>query len=83
MDIFNTSGEKVLSKKFNIDYTDIVFCEDYFVVYNESECLVSNMSGVEKYNGVFKDTVYALIPTKSVARYVLVTQDALETIELK
>ena len=83
MDIFNTSGEKVLFKKFNIDYTDIIFCEDYFVVYNESECLVSNMSGVEKYNGVFKDTVYALIPTKSVARYVLVTQDALETIELK
>lgn len=83
LDIFNTSGEKVLSKQFNIDYTDILFCSDYFVIYNERECLVCNMSGVEKYNGTFKDTVYALIPTKSVAHYVLVTQDSLETIELK
>ena len=30
-----------------------------------------------------KNTVYAVIPTKNVARYVLVTQNSLETIELK
>lgn len=83
MDVYNTSGSKVLSKEFNIDYTDIIFYENYFVVYNELECLVCNMKGVEKYNGSFKNTVYAVIPAKDVARYVLVTQDSLETIELK
>ena len=83
MDVYNAGGDKILSKEFNIDYTDIVFCNDYFVAYNERECLVCSMNGVEKYNGNFKNTVYALIPTNSVARYVLVTQDSLETIELK
>lgn len=83
MDVYNTSGSKVLSKEFNIDYTDIIFYDNYFVVYNELECLVCNMKGVEKYNGSFKNTVYAVIPAKDVARYVLVTQDSLETIELK
>lgn len=83
IDIYNASGNKVLSKEFNIDYTDILFCDDYFVAYNEFECLVCNMNGVEKFNGNFKNTVYTLIPTKNVARYVLVTQDSLETIELK
>lgn len=83
MDVYNTSGNKVLSKEFNIDYTDIVFCNGYFVAYNELECLVCNMNGVEKYSGNFKNTVYTLIPTKVETRYVLVTQDSLETIELK
>lgn len=83
MDVYNTSGNKVLSKEFNIDYTDIVFCNGYFVAYNERECLVCNMNGVEKYSGNFKNTVYTLIPTKVETRYVLVTQDSLETIELK
>lgn len=83
MDVYNTSGNKILSKEFNIDYTDIVFCNGYFVAYNERECLVCNMNGVEKYSGNFKNTVYTLIPTKVETRYVLVTQDSLETIELK
>lgn len=83
MDVYNTSGNKILSKEFNIDYKDIIFCSDYFIIYNDAEWLVCNMNGVEKYNGNFKNTVYALIPTKNVARYVVVTQDALETIELK
>lgn len=83
MDVYNTSGTKVLSKTFNIEYTDIVFGTDYFVVYNELECMVCNINGVEKYNGDFKKTVYTLIPTQNAARYVLVTQDSIESIELK
>lgn len=83
MDIYNTSGSKVLSKEFNIDYTDIVFCDDYFVVYNELECMVSTMKGIEKYNGSFKNTVYAVVPEKNSAHYVLITQNSLESIELK
>lgn len=83
LDVYNTSGNKVLSKPFNIDYKDIIFCSDYFVVYNEQECLVCNMNGVEKYNGNFYDTVYVLVPTNHISRYVLVTQDSLQTIELK
>lgn len=83
MDVYNTSGNIILSKGFNIDYQDIIFCNDYFVIYNDAEMLVCNMKGVEKFSGSFKESVYTLIPTKSVARYVLVTQDSLETIELK
>ncbi len=83
MDVYNTSGNKILSKEFNIDYKDILFRGDYFVVYNDAEWLVCNMKGVEKFSGSFNNTVYALIPTQNEARYVVVTQDALETIELK
>lgn len=83
IDVYNTNGNKVLSKAFDIDYKDIVFCSDYFIVYNEQECMVCNMNGVEKYNGAFKDTVYTLVPSQNVSHYVLVTQDSLQTIELR
>lgn len=83
LDVYNTSGNEVLSKAFDIDFQDIVFCNDYFVIYNEQECIVCNMNGVEKYNGNFKDTVYTLVPSKHISGYVLVTQDSLQTIELK
>lgn len=83
MDVYNTSGNIILSKEFNMEYQDIIFCSDYFVIYNDAELLVCNMKGAEKFSGSFKESVYALIPTKNVARYVLVTQDSLETIELK
>lgn len=83
LEVYNTSGNNILSKEFNIEYTNILFCSDYFVIYNETEWLICNMNGVEKYSGNFKDTVYTVIPTKNVSRYILVTQDALETIELK
>jgi len=83
IDVYNTSGNKVLSKSFDIDYKDIVFCSDYFVIYNEQEFIVCNMNGVEKYNGNFKDTVFALIPNRNVSHYVLITQDSLQNIELK
>lgn len=83
MDVYNTSGNIILSKEFNMEYQDIIFGSDYFVIYNDAELLVCNMKGAEKFSGSFKESVYALIPTKNVARYVLVTQDSLETIELK
>jgi len=31
-------------------YTDIVFHKDQIIIYNESECLVYNMNGVEKFS---------------------------------
>jgi len=83
MDVYNTSGNIILSKEFNMEYQDIVFCSDYFVIYNDAEMLVCNMKGVEKFSGSFKESVFTLIPTQKVSRYVLVTQNSLETIELK
>ena len=41
------------------------------------------MNGVEKYAGYFEKAVYTLIPTSSAYRYILVTTDSIDTIELK
>lgn len=83
LDIYNKAGQLCQSIGFDMEYTDIVFAEDQVIIYNESECQVYNMNGVEKYSGYFEKAVYALIPTSSSYRYILVTADSIDTIELK
>lgn len=83
MDIYNDTGKVVMSKKFDMDYTDIFFHGDCIVVYNESECLISNMKGKEKFNGKFKTTVETLIPTSKISEFITITSDKIATIELK
>lgn len=83
LDIYNKSGTLSQSININIEYSDIVFSGDQIIVYNESECSIYNINGVEKFSGLFSQTVYTLIPTSSSYRYLLVTPDSLDTIELK
>ncbi len=83
LDIYDDTGKIVLSKEFDMDYTDIFFNKDCVVIYNESECLISNIKGKEKFNGKFKTTVETLIPTSKISEFITITADKVATIELK
>lgn len=83
MDVYTEQGKKILSKKFDLEYTDIYFNKECAVLYNDAQCLVFNMKGVEKFNGTFKHSVNALLPTASINKYVAVSQGKIEMMELK
>lgn len=83
MDVYSVKTEKTGSFYFNMEYNDIFFEEDAFVVYNETECMVMTFAGVEKYNGFFTKSVNMMIPTSSAYRYLLVTDTSIDTIQLK
>ena len=83
LDVYNKSGQLIQTINFSMDYTDILFETDKVIIYNETECRIFNMSGVEKYAGYFEKSVYTLLPTSSSYKYILVTQDSIDTIELK
>ena len=83
LDVYNSSGSKVGSQFFDIDYTDIVFSKDQIIIYSDTDCQISNIKGVDKFIGNFEKNTSLLIPTTSVYRYVIVTADSVDTIELK
>lgn len=83
LDVYNTSGNKVHSQFFDIEYTDIFFSKDQIVIYNDSECQICNVKGTDKFTGNFEKNTSLLIPTSSVYRYVAVTSDSVDMIELK
>ncbi|MCM1088446.1 MAG: DUF5711 family protein [Muribaculaceae bacterium] len=83
LDVYNKTGDFSRSIEFDIDYSDIVFSDDQIIIYNESECRIYNMGGVEKYAGHFEKAVHVLIPASSSYKYMLVTSDSVDIIELK
>lgn len=83
MDIYDINGKKVNTFEFDLEYTDILFTENSAIIYNDSECEIYNWKGALKYKGNFKEAVYTMIPTTSITKYVLVTENAIQTIELK
>ena len=83
MDVYDTSPNLVGSFYFDIDYTDIFFEDDSFVAYNEKECTIITLSGIEKFDGRFTKAVKLMTPAAGAYRYTLVTNDSLDTIQLK
>lgn len=83
LDVYHKSGELRQTIEFDIDFRDILFHEDQIIIYNESECRIYNSGGAEKYSGSFSKTVLLLIPQSSMRRYMVVTPDSIDTIELK
>lgn len=86
MDIYASDEEnKVGSFYFNLNYDHIFFTEDYFVVYNDMECLMQTYDKVTKYEGDFLMSADLLLPIgkgKSF-KYILVSGDSVNTIQLK
>lgn len=83
MDVYNTSAAKLGSYYFDVDYTDVFFEESDIVIYNESECQIFTMEGVEKYWGSFTKSARLLLPTGGSYKYYLVTDNTIDTIQLK
>lgn len=83
MDVYGADADRKGSFYFDTDYTDIFFEQDNFVVYNETECVIMTLDGIEKFNGNFTKTVRLMLPTNNAYRYVIVTDGSIDTIQLK
>lgn len=83
LDVYNKAGSKVHSQLFDMEYTDIVFNKDQIIIYNDLDCQIFSMNGVEKFAGSFEKNASLVIPTSSAYRYLVVTSDSIDTIELK
>ena len=53
------------------------------MAYNETQCVIKTLDDVEKYNGNFSKTVDLMLPTSSAYKYILVTEQSIDTIQMK
>lgn len=83
MNVYNAEAEEVGRYYFDMEYTDIFFEKDQFVVYNETECLIMTFKEDIKYQGFFSKAVNLMIPTDRAYRYVLVSDQSIDTVQLK
>lgn len=83
LDVYHKSGVFQQSIEFDMEYTDILFHEDQIIIHNESQCSIYNSKGIQKYDGKFNKSVLVLIPLSGNYRYMAVTPNSIDTIELK
>lgn len=85
LNVYDTTKTNEQAKVFyfDMDYTDIFFDKDTFVIYNETECRVMTMGGIEKFRGNFVKPVGLMIPSGKAYRYILITDSSIDTIQLK
>jgi hypothetical protein len=83
LQVYNTSGDMVMKTCFDMGYTEIIFNNKQVTIYNEDECLIKDMAGHDKYSGSFEIPVRAMIPTNLRNRFILVTSNNIETMNLK
>lgn len=83
LEVYDKSGNLVLTQQFELEYTDILFHKDLAIIYNANECLIYNMKGLKKFEGNFKESAITLIPTVNKSKFLLVSGDGMEEIQLK
>ncbi len=83
LEVYDTNAEKVGSFFLNMEYSDIFFGRDNFVAYNETECVIMTLDGIEKFNGEFSKAVRLMAPINNTYKYLLVTDSSIDTIQLK
>ncbi len=82
LQVYNTQGSLVTTIYFDIEYMDVFFDNEQIGIYGQSEFLLCDMSGSEKFKGSFDSSVRVMIPTSVRSRFLLVTENTIETMEL-
>lgn len=82
LDLYDKKGNIVLNKNIDIDYQNVLIQKNSIVIYNNTECVMYNLSGKEKYRGTFGKSVSLLIPSNKMNRFVMVSADSIDIIEL-
>lgn len=83
MDVYDTAALKVGSYDIDIEFTDLFFEQNGFVAYNDTECQIMTLEGIEKFNGTFSKQVSLMLPASGAYQYVAVTDSSIDTIQLK
>ena len=82
LDLYDKKGDLVLSQNIDFDYQNMLIQKNSVVVYSNMECVMYNISGREKYRGTFGKSVSLLIPANKTNRFVMVSSDSIDIIEL-
>lgn len=83
MEVYNAAADRLGSFSIDMEYTDIFFQDNSFVVYNETQCRIMTLEGLEKFNGTFSKAVRLLLPASGAYKYIAVTDDSIDTIQLR
>lgn len=82
LELYNTNGKKVMTKKIDFDYENVRMTSDEIVFTGGSECRIYTVKGKLKFSYAFKKNVVDIIPTGYGRRYIVLYDSGSEVIRL-
>lgn len=83
IEIYDQNGHKKDTIYYAEEFQELFFDNDRIVIYNSNKCLIHKIGGIDKFKGEFNRAVLNILPTRSTEKFVLITSDGFQTIELK
>lgn len=83
LDVYDTNGTCKVSIPFELEYRNIIFQEAGIIIHNDNQCLIYNWEKLLKYEGTFKEPIRCFVPSGSIDKYMIVTDDSIQHIRLR
>ena len=83
LEVYGTAGNLLFKKFLKKKYDKILFVAGRTVLYDSDEWLILGAGGEVRYQGNFSSPVKTVVPTSIRSRFLLVTADRIETVELR
>lgn len=83
MEVYNTSGKKMISTSVLEDETQFTFTDDCVVMYGNDNVRLMNMSGKVIFNKSFEDGIDAFMQVEKDTVYLYISPDNISKIQLK
>jgi hypothetical protein len=83
LEVYDTNAKQVAEINFDIEYKDILFDSSGIFIYNSNECIIYDWDNRLKYDGTFETSVNCFIPGSRISRHTLVTDNAIQIIDLQ
>lgn len=83
LELYNTSGRKVMTQQIDFDYKNVRMSKDEIVFTGGTECRIYTIKGSLKFSYVFQKNVKDMVPTGYSRRYIVLYDNGSEVIKLK
>lgn len=83
LQVYAKNGDEKVKIFFDQDYDDILLLSDRIVIYGADSWIIYDMKGDQKFAGAFETPVRIMIPTGMRNRFLAVTGNTVETLELR
>ena len=83
LDVYDASGEKVISHEFDKNFKDIIIQNEQIMIYNEAGCQVVGLNGNIKYQGTFEGRVHYVVATDSPRKFMVVMNTGFSALEFE
>jgi len=81
--LYDSEGNNKCNQGFDVEYKNIILSGENIYIYGETECLIYNTFGIQKYAGTMEKSINLLIPGNQVDRLTLVSYDVIQNLQLK